>query len=465
MKNKASGRLHIISLGCSKNLVDSEVMGGLASAAGFTLVDTVEAAETVLINTCGFINPAKEEAIEVILTLAEKKKHGVSPLRLIVAGCLAQRYGRKLLDDIPEVDLWIGTGEVGNIVGHLAATKRRAVITKPDFLMTARHARILSGNAFTAYLKIAEGCSNRCAYCTIPAMRGHARSRLPDDIIEEAIRLASQGVKEIILIAQDTTAYGRDLPEKPTLANLMERLAALKPLFWLRLLYTHPAHITSDVFEVMARHKKICRYLDLPIQHIDDPILQAMGRKVTAARIADILAEARRVLPDVAIRTSLITGFPGETPKRFERLLDFVRKARFDHLGVFTYSREEDTPAAQMRSHISEKEKERRRETIMSEQADISHAINATLIGSVQEVLLEEKSDRDGYAFIGRCRRQAPDIDGVTYIQSGRGKIGDIVPCVITGADHYDLFAKPVSTNIANKERQTYAGKTKSQTI
>ena len=442
MKKNISGKLHIISLGCSKNLIDSEVMGGQALASGMTIVDNPHEADVVIVNTCGFIQPAKEEALEIILTLAEKKKKGGRDLKLVVAGCLAQRYGKELLKEIPEVDLWIGTGEVGNIVRHLSKSKRTAVITKPNFLMTSRHERVLPAASVTAYLKISDGCSNCCTYCAIPSIRGKARSRRPDDILLEAQRLADRGIREIVLIGQDTTAYGRDLKNRPTLSGLLSDLTAVSGIHWLRLLYAHPAHITTDMLQAIASHEKICRYLDLPVQHIDDSILTAMNRKVNATSISEIIGQARSIMPDVALRTSIIVGFPGETQKRFECLVDFVRNTRFDHLGVFTYSREEDTPAAKLPSRISEREKERRRDVIMNEQADISHAINATLVGSTKEVLIEGPSDREGFAFVGRCRRQAPDVDGVTHIKDGEAKIGDFVNCVIIAADHYDLFGE-----------------------
>ncbi len=442
MKNNIPSRLHIISLGCSKNQIDSEVMCGQAFSSGMTIVDHPDQADVIIVNTCAFIQPAKEEALEVILSLAEEKKKRGRDLKLVVAGCLAQRYGKELLAEIPEVDLFIGTGEVGNIVSHLKKSKRTVVITKPDFLMTSRHERILSSNAASAYLKISDGCSNCCAYCAIPSIRGSARSRTPADILREAQKLADRGVKEIILIGQDTTAYGRDLKNRPKLADLLGDMAAIEGISWIRLLYAHPAHITTDVLEAIASHKKICRYIDLPVQHIDDNILTAMNRKVSASRIVEIIGEARSIMPDVALRTSLIVGFPGETQKRFERLLDFIREIRFDHLGVFIYSREEGTAAAALPPRISEKEKENRRDAIMSEQADISHAINQRLIGTIQEVLIEEKNDHADYPFAGRCRRQAPEIDGVTYIKKTGAKIGRIVKCKITAADHYDLFGE-----------------------
>ena len=449
MKKPRPDKLHIISLGCSKNLIDSEVMGGLLSKSGLQLVEKSDAADIVIVNTCAFINPAKEEALEEILTLAEEKKKGTREFHLVVAGCLAQRYGKELLAQLPEVDLFIGVGEVGNIVKHLnklnqGKSRRAAVITKPDFLMTAQHERVLSSTAVSTFLKISDGCSNCCSYCAIPSIRGKARSRKQDDILKEAENLAARGIKEIILTGQDTTAYGKDLKSHPRLADLLSGMTKIKSIKWIRLLYAHPAHITTDVLETIAANKKICRYIDLPIQHIDDAILQAMGRKVTSTQIKEIITQARKIIPDIALRTSLIVGFPGETPKRFERLLDFVREIKFDHLGVFTYSREEGTKAAQLKSQISEAEKERRREIIMSEQAAISNAINKSLIGSIQEVLIEEKSDRADFAFMGRCRRQAPEIDGITYVKDGKAQIGKIVQCKITDADDYDLFAEAI---------------------
>jgi ribosomal protein S12 methylthiotransferase len=442
-----SPKVHIISLGCPKNLIDSEVMGGLLSKSGLQIVNHHELADIVIINTCAFINAAKEEALEEILLLVKEKKEGNHQFRLIVAGCLAQRYGKELLKEIPEVDLFIGVGEVANVVRHInkldkQKEKRAAIITKPDFLMTAQHERVLSDITVSTYLKIADGCSNYCTYCVIPAIRGKARSRQPDDILKEAQRLADRGIKEIIITGQDTTVYGRDLKGRPQLSRLLEDVAKINGIKWIRLLYAHPAHITTDVLETIAASPKICHYIDLPVQHIDDDILKAMNRKVTSAEIKEVIAQAREIIPDVALRTSIIVGFPGETPKRFERLLQFISETKFDHLGVFTYSREEGTQAANFPSRISEVEKERRRDLIMTLQADISHSINQALIGSSQEILIEGKSDLPDFDYVGRCRRQALEIDGVTYIKGKHTKIGSIVQGKITAADDYDLFAK-----------------------
>jgi ribosomal protein S12 methylthiotransferase len=447
LKLSTPTKVHIISLGCSKNLVDSEVMGGLVSQSGMQLVNRRELADIVIVNTCAFINAAKEEALEEILQLAHEKKEGSHPFRIVVAGCLAQRYGHELLAEIPEVDLFVGTGEVGNIVKHIGTldrpkAKASAIITKPDFLMTSQHARILSNTSVSTYLKISDGCSNCCTYCVIPSIRGKARSRKPDDILQEAEMLVDRGIKEIIITGQDTTAYGRDLPEQPRLSDLLTDIAGISGIKWIRLLYAHPAHITTEMMKAIAADKKICRYIDLPIQHIDDDVLKAMNRQVTSTRIEEIIAEAREIMPDVALRTSIIVGSPGETQKRFDRLFDFITDTKFDHLGVFPYSREEGTKAANLSSRISEKEKERRRDIIMNEQAAISNRINQGLIGSIQEVLIEGKSERSDYAYTGRCRRQAPEIDGITYIQCQQAKTGSMVRCKIIAADDYDLFAR-----------------------
>lgn len=447
MKLHNKTKVHIISLGCSKNLIDSEVMGGLFAQSGMQLVSRREQADIIIVNTCAFIDAAKEEAIEEILTLAREKNEGKHPFRLVVAGCLAQRYGRQLLAEIPEVDLFIGTGEVANIVGHIfkitdRKTKPVAIITKPDFLMTSQHARVLSGTSVSTYLKISDGCSNCCSYCVIPTIRGKARSRFPEDIFREAEILAARGIKEIIITGQDTTAYGRDLPHHPQLPDLLTDLAGIRGIRWIRILYAHPAHITPEMMKSIIASKKICRYIDLPVQHIDDDILKAMNRQITGAEIKKVIAQAREIIPDIALRTSIIVGFPGETQKRFDRLLDFIRETKFDHLGVFPYSREEGTKAALVASRISEAEKERRRDIIMNEQAAISNKINQGLIGSREEVLIEGKSDRSDYPYAGRCRRQSPEIDGITYVKGRQAKVGSIIKCRIIAADDYDLFAQ-----------------------
>lgn len=440
-------RVHIVRLGCPKNQVDAEVMAAILTTNGLEVSDTPRDAEIIIVNTCAFILPAKEEAVEEILKMAQYRQGGALK-HLIVAGCLSQRYGPALEKEIPEADLFLGMAEVPNIWHHIRGLQsgRRpaghSVIRKPAFLMNAGHPRLLPPRLATAYLKIAEGCSNHCSYCVIPSIRGASRSRKVSDILREAQRLADGGIREIILIAQDTTAYGRDLKKSGQgLPTLIRNLSAIGNLAWVRLLYAHPAHLTEDVLLAMAESEKFCRYLDLPIQHIDDAVLKAMNRRTDRKKIITLIDKARDILPGVALRTSIITGFPGETEARFNRLLDFIREIRFDHLGVFTYSREEGTRASLFASRISEREKQRRRDMLMEEQAVISHHINQSLIGSRQEVLLEGKSDRPDYRFFGHCRRQAPEIDGITYVRGKNLKAGQIRTCVVREAAEYDLFA------------------------
>jgi len=449
MPDREAKKFHIVSLGCPKNLVDSEVMAGILMRRGFRLTTDAREAGIIIINTCAFILPAKEEAIEAILTAATYKKTAACS-RLIVAGCLPQRHGAELARAIPEVDLFIGTAEVPHIAEHLTgmATPRydgpRVRTGRPDFLMHAGHPRRLMTPSYTAYLKIAEGCGNSCSYCIIPNLRGPARSRTPEDIVAEARKLVGRGVKELILIAQDTTAYGRDLPDRPSLTGLLRELAALEELVWIRLLYSHPAKITPELIRILNGDPKICPYLDMPIQHIDDEILGAMNRRGNGRKIRSLLKTLRAEGPDIALRTSLIVGFPGETKKKFSELMDFVRTARFDHLGVFPYYREEGTAAAALPARIPAAEKERRRELIMDAQADISGQLLRRRLDTVETVLIEGKSGQADYPFVGRTRRQAPEIDGITFVR-GRGlRPGRFVSVRITAVTTYDLFGEVV---------------------
>jgi ribosomal protein S12 methylthiotransferase len=369
---------------------------------------------------------------------------------LVVTGCLPQRYGEELASSLPEVDLFLGLAEAPRLALHLDRLRggptgngtRRAIVGKPTFLMNAGHRRRLTDPTFSAYIKIADGCSNRCSYCAIPSIRGRARSRAVDDVVREAALLAARGVRELIVTAQDTTAYGYDLKGRPTLALLLKELAAIDGLAWIRLLYTYPAHLTEELFRTIRDQQKLCRYLDIPVQHADDAILAAMHRRGDAALIRASIGKARAIIPGVALRTSLIVGFPGETRRRFETLLTFVREVRFDHLGVFTYSREEGTKAAILPARISQREKERRRALVMEEQSLISQEINQGLIGTPQECLIEGESELADYNVVGRCRRQAPDIDGVTHLKGKDLQKGEVVACRITAADEYDLYAE-----------------------
>ncbi len=451
MKGKT---VHIISLGCPKNLVDSEVMGAALERAGFRLIDREADAEIILLNTCAFILPAKEESIGEILRLARWKTLGTCAY-LVVAGCLPQRYGEEISRELPEVDLFVGTDEVGRIAEYVArlATAapppERCLVHKPTFLMTAAHPRRLSTPFHTAYLKIADGCANRCSYCVIPFIRGKARSRSLEDILQEAAGLVAGGVRELIVTAQDTTAYGRDLPGKPTLQELLQALVTIPDLRWLRLLYTYPAALTDDILRTIAAEEKICPYLDIPIQHIDDEILRLMKRRGDSRTIRNLIDRARNIVPGIALRTSLIVGFPGETPQRFQKLLHLIREARFDHLGAFRYSPEEGTEARALPGQVSERTKEKRTSRVMEVQARVSEQINQSLIDSVQEVLIEGPSDLPEYPYMGRSCRQSPDIDGVTYLTGENLKPGEFVYVRIQSADEYDLFGTVVTAESA----------------
>ncbi|HOO00064.1 MAG TPA: 30S ribosomal protein S12 methylthiotransferase RimO [Syntrophales bacterium] len=444
---------YLVSLGCPKNLVDTEVMAAILEGEGFAMTADPREAAVIIVNTCAFILPAKEESIDEIIRLGRHKDPRNGSCRcLVVTGCLPQRYGGVLENALPEVDLFLGVGEIEKIGLHVkkSMTTRgnagKVFVDSPPFLMRARHPRHVLTPPWTAYLKIAEGCSNRCSYCVIPDIRGPFRSRDRNDILREGERLVSLGVKELILIAQDVTAYGEDLEERTRLEDLLIDLSALAGLRWLRLLYTYPTKVTKRLLEVMADGEKICRYIDMPIQHVDDHILKTMNRRGGREEIVRTIETARAVVEDVALRTSVIVGLPGETRKRFEKLLAFIEEARFDHLGVFAYSREEGSKAGEKRPRVSEREKDQRRRLIMERQAAISFEINRNLIGTTQEVLVEGKSDLKGYPYVGRLRRQAPDIDGVTYLRGEGLQPGLFTSCRIVAADTYDLLAEATGT-------------------
>jgi len=438
--------VYILSLGCPKNLVDSEVMSALLSRAGWSVTDQPDRAAAIVVNTCAFILPAKEESVEEILRMAAWKKKGRCR-RLVVAGCLPQRYGAELARELPEVDLFLGTGDFPGIAAHLerlgeGPRRTPAVqVGKPLYLMDASVARRVS-TAFYSYLKIAEGCSNRCAYCVIPSIRGPFRSRPMDDIVAEAERLAAEGTREIVLIAQDTTAWGRDLRGRPTLNGLLKRLCAIGGPRWIRILYAYPRNITAELLATMAAEEKLCRYLDVPVQHIDDGILKAMNRKGTSAFLRKKIDEIRRAVPGIALRTSLIVGYPGETEDAFERLLGFVEEARFESLGVFAYSPEEGTAAERLPGQVPEAEKRRRQGLVMEAQAAIADEIGLARIGALEDVLIEGRTEREDFPWRGRTRFQAPEIDGMTYVRGAELAPGEIVRCRITAAELYDLYAE-----------------------
>ncbi|MEW6375493.1 MAG: 30S ribosomal protein S12 methylthiotransferase RimO [Thermodesulfobacteriota bacterium] len=435
-------RVCLVSLGCHKNLVDSEVILGLLSKEGYPLTTDPSKAEILIVNTCSFIQDATKEAIETILHLSHYKEEDRCRL-LIVSGCLPQRYGKVLEKELPEVDLFVGTGAFQNLPRLLAQKpKRKSFLPRRAFLYNEKTPRILSTSPFIAYLKIAEGCSNACTFCTVPKIRGPYRSRRLRSVLEEAKRHATQGVQELILIAQDTTAYGEDLGDGTNLEKLLKELVNVEGLRWIRILYSYPkaSYFTHGLLELMAREEKICPYLDLPIQHIDDEILRRMGRRSKGKEIRSLLQKIRTFLPAASLRSSLIAGFPGERESQFKALLDFVEEIQFDHLGAFKYSSEEGTPAAQLPDPVSEDVKEERLRTMMELQKKISLKKYRKLVGRRMKVLVERSDPREGVAQ-GRLQTQAPEIDGCVFLR-GKARPGDWVEVRITQALPYDLMAQ-----------------------
>jgi ribosomal protein S12 methylthiotransferase len=429
-------------LGCHKNLVDSEVILGLLSKEKYSLTTDPSKAEILIVNTCSFIQDATKEAIETILHLSHYKREGHCRL-LVVSGCLPQRYGKVLEKELPEVDLFVGTGAFQNLPRLLTQkTKRKSFLPKSTFLYNENTPRILSTPPFIAYLKIAEGCSNACTFCTVPKIRGSYRSRKLRSVLGEAERLADQGVQELILIAQDTTAYGKDLRDGTNLEKLLKDLVSVEGLRWIRILYSYPKadNFTDGLLEHMAQEEKICPYLDLPLQHIDDEILKRMGRRSKGAEIRSLLQKIRTFLPQVSLRSSLIVGFPGEKEGQFKALLDFVEETQFDHLGAFKYSSEEGTPASRLPHSIVESVKEERLRTLMELQKKISLKKYRKLVGRRMEVLVERSDPREGVAQ-GRLQTQAPEIDGCVFLK-GKARPGDWVEVRIIQALPYDLMAQ-----------------------
>jgi ribosomal protein S12 methylthiotransferase len=432
----------LVSLGCPKNLVDSEVILGLLSKEGYLLTTHPSEAEILIVNTCAFIEDATREAIETILSLTSYKKTGGCHL-LIVSGCLPQRYGKILEKELPEVDLFIGTGDFQRLPQILKGKrKKKTFLSQPSFLYDEDTPRILSTSPSTAYLKIAEGCSNRCTFCTVPQIRGPYRSRKLRSVLEESRRLADQGVKELILIAQDTTAYGKDLRDGTNLEKLLKGLVKVDGLRWIRVLYSYPKtnYFTDGLLELMAQDQKICPYLDLPIQHIDDGILRRMGRRTESQEIRTLLKRIRTFIPAISLRSSFIVGFPGEGQSQFKALLDFVEESRFDHLGVFKYSPEEGTPASRLPNPIPEAVKEERLRTLMKLQKKISLEKYRQMVGSKMEVLVEGPGDQGG-VLQGRLQTQAPEIDGCVFLK-GKARPGDWVEARIIQALPYDLVGQ-----------------------
>jgi len=422
-------KVNVLTLGCSKNTVDSERLMKQIEANNFTLTADPEDADTVVINTCGFIEDAKQESINTILNAVELKKAGRLK-RVIVSGCLSERYKDTLIKEIPDVDVYFGTEKYEGIINELGGELKSNLLGE----------RIITTPGHTAYLKISEGCDNPCSFCSIPLIRGGHKSKSMDELVEEAKFLAKNNTKELVIIAQDTTDYGRDLYGKNSLAELLKKLSEIKGIEWIRLMYAYPSHFPDDVIEVIAKNHKICKYIDIPLQHISDKVLKSMRRGITKRRTKELLSELRRRIPGLVIRTTFIVGYPNESEEDFYELCEFVKEFKFERLGVFTYSVEENTPGFILGDPIPEKEKERRKAVLMDIQKDISAERNAKLIDSKTEVLIERVEDE---FYIGRTYADAPEVDCEVLVKTENGKIeiGSFAEVIINDCDEYDLYA------------------------
>lgn len=442
-------KLALISLGCSKNLVDSEhYLGILSKRKGMELTSEIPEADIVIVNTCGFIGDAKEESIQTILEVSEFKETG-NLKKIIVAGCLAQKYSEEILKELPEVDAVIGTGDVDKIekvVDEILAGKKAVETKNMTFLANANTDRVLTTAPHTAYLKISEGCNRACTYCIIPQMRGRLRSRSIEDIVEEAKKLVASGVREINLLAQETTEYGIDLYGDKKLAALMKELCKIEGLKWLRTYYMHPEYVTDELIEVMKSEDKICKYFDVPIQHVSDNILRNMARAKNGEQVKSVLNRIRKAIPDATIRTTLIVGFPGETEENFQELKEYVREFEFDYAGVFKYSREEDTVAYNLPDQVPEEIKDRRYAELVNLQSEIAERKNRRFLGQEIEVMIDGVSSESEYLLEGRTRGQALEIDGKVLTTDGTARPGEIVKVKVEQNFEYD-FVGPIVEN------------------
>jgi ribosomal protein S12 methylthiotransferase len=437
--------VYIISLGCAKNRVDTEHLLGILKSRGHHLSPNIEEAEIAIVNTCGFIKPAVEETIETILGIADLKKQGKLK-KMFVVGCFVQRYGYKLAREIPEVDGWLGTGEGHRIADILHEADAGASIPfhigRPILLADHLVPRVQTTPFYSAFLRIAEGCSHRCSYCMIPALRGPYRSRDPASLIAEAKAMVSRGVKEINLIAQDTTMFGRDLDNRLCLEDLLENLITIKGIQWIRLLYCHPERISDRLLALMESEEALCPYLDIPQQHVNRAVLKAMGRLPTAETPEQLIERIRSRKRKISLRTTLIVGFPGETEDAFEELYDYVNRSRFEYLGVFTYSEEKGTAAARLRPRVDSAVAQQRLDRIMTLQREISLDINRQMVGNIVPILVEGPSPETDLLLTGRTATMAPDVDSQVLINKGRGVEGEIMPVRITEAHPYDLVGE-----------------------
>ena len=477
-------KVFFVSLGCDKNLVDTEKMLGILSTAGFEMTDDEDEAEAVVVNTCCFIHDAKQESIETLLEYAQLKTNGKIRL-LIAAGCLAQRYKDEIIKEIPEVDAVIGTfacGEIAEVLNKLINKEYKLPVYENDKQETRKanvksdtadiasdtvsdvnvpvytsdhgykqtgRTRVRSSISHYSYLKIAEGCDKHCTYCVIPSIRGSYRSFDMDDLVAEAEKLAREGVNELILVAQETTLYGTDIYNRKAIGELIDKLAAIDGIEWIRLMYCYPEEIGDGLIDSFKHQKKLCRYIDMPIQHICDRILKSMGRRTSGAQIEDMIGKLRKEIPDIVIRTSLITGFPGETDEEHQELLDFIKRVKLDRVGVFTYSKEENTPAARMKGQIPRAVKNRRRKELMLAQQEVVFEKNRSLIGKKFTVIvdgrIDEPAEDDSYVYVARSYMDAPDIDGSVFVHSNRDIVsGTLTKVVIEGFNGYDLIGSEV---------------------
>ena len=436
--------LFFVSLGCDKNLVDSEKMIALLASQNISVTSTPEDAEIIIVNTCGFIHDAKEESIETILEMAEYKKTGKC-VSLIMTGCLAQRYADDIQKEIPEVDAVVGTtayDRIFEVVKDTLQGKKECALNDLDYLPKNLTNRVHTSSGYSSYLKIAEGCSKHCTYCIIPKLRGNYRSVPMEELLVEAEQLSKEGTKELIVIAQETTVYGVDLYGEKRLPKLLHELCKIDGIEWVRLLYCYPEEITEELVQTIKTEKKICHYLDLPIQHASDKILKRMGRRTSKQQLIDMVSTLRREIPDIVLRTTLITGFPGETQEDHEELMEFVDQMEFDRLGVFTYSPEEDTPAATMEDQIPEEVKQDRQAELMELQQEISLERGESCVGKDYLVMIEGKV-ADENAYVGRTYADAPGIDGYMFINTGELLMsGDFVKAHVTGSLEYDLIGE-----------------------
>ncbi|MGL6218501.1 MAG: 30S ribosomal protein S12 methylthiotransferase RimO [Lacrimispora sphenoides] len=438
-------KLLCVSLGCDKNLVDTEMMLGLLNKDGYTFTDDEYEADVIVINTCCFIGDAKEESVNTILELVQRKIDGKCKA-LIVTGCLAQRYKQEIIDEIPEVDGILGTStydEISHVLAEALGGKEHVQrFHELDEIPEVETDRILTTGGHYAFLKIAEGCDKHCTYCIIPSLRGNYRSVPMERLVKEAERLAERGVKELILVAQETTLYGVDLYGEKSLPKLLKSLCRISGIQWIRIQYCYPEEITDELIQTIKEEEKICKYLDLPIQHASDRILKRMGRKTTKAQLREIVEKLRREIPDIALRTTLISGFPGETPEDHEELMEFVDEMEFQRLGVFAYSAEEDTPAAEFPDQVLQKTKEERRDAIMELQQEISFDFSKSMIGKTLEVMIEGKV-ADENAYVGRTFMDGPGVDGMIFVQTAEELMsGDFARVRVTGAMEYDLIGE-----------------------